>query len=472
MLGSINLSEFVNDKGIFDFKDFRKTVNIAVKALNEVLDEGLPLHPLLEQRESVRDWRQIGLGIFGLADMLIKMGIKYGSFESVELCDMIGFNMADESIKTSAEIAMFKGTYPKYKECVLESEFFKRNTSESTQELVKEYGLHNSQLLTIAPTGSLSSMFGVSGGIEPIFANYYTRKTESLHGDDVFYKVYTPIVQEYMDKHGLADDSELPNYFVTAQTLNHKDRVSMQSIWQSHIDASISSTVNLPKETTVEEVEAIYMHAWEKGLKGITIFREGCARLGVLTTEAESKESNAANSSDIPRGEVLKVSDNAIGKKRKLMTGCGSLHCSAFFDPNTGDLLETFLSKGSTGGCNNYMNGLSRMMSLAARGGVSIDDIVNQLDSCGACPSYAIRSATKKDTSKGACCPMAVGNALKDMHKEMMHELENKTHHSCNCKKEDDDKKDILNPCPECGDELRFEGGCNICKSCGYSKCD
>lgn len=113
------------------------------------------------------------------------------------------------------------------------------------------------------------------------------------------------------------------------------------------------------------------------------------------------------------------TSDDLIGKKRKLMTGCGSLHCNAFFDPETGDLVEVFLNKGSTGGCNNFMVGLSRMISLAARSGCDIEDILDQLESCGSCPSFVVRTRTKNDTSRGSCCPTAVGWALKDMCDEM-----------------------------------------------------
>ena len=179
---------------------------------------------------------------------------------------------------------------------------------------------------------------------------------------------------------------------------------------------------------------------------------------------------------------IIKADDNCIGKKRTLQTGCGTLHCEAFFDPDTGDLLETYLSKGSTGGCNNFMIGLSRMISLSARAGVDIYSIVDQLKSSGTCPSYAVRTATKHDTSVGSSCPVAVGNALMDMYKELQGELF-----------EDVDEKPIKNketirrgkrfeikpvdesqivPCPECGSPLVFEGGCNSCKNCGFSKCD
>lgn len=480
LLGSINLSEFVNDDKSFDYLSFRSTVRSAVRALNDVLDEGLPLHPLKEQRDSVRDWRQIGLGIMGLADCLIKLGVRYGSKTSIIICNEIGFAMADEAIFESSVLALEAlGSYPLYDYSVIsESPFYITNSTNVTKEHVSKYGLMNSQLLTIAPTGTLSSMLGISGGIEPIFANYYTRKTESLHGHDAYYKVYTPIVEKYMKEHGLKADSELPDYFVTAADLDFKERIDMQATWQKHIDASISSTVNVPNSFTVEKVEELYMYAWEQGLKGVTIFRDGCKRTGILTTD--KTEEKCANpqlpSLTIPRGMIIKADDNCIGKKRTLQTGCGTLHCEAFFDPATGNLLETYLSKGSTGGCNNFMVGLSRMISLSARGGVDIYSIVDQLNSSGTCPSYAVRRATKHDTSKGSCCPVAIGYALIDMYEEMLDDLglneEKEELEIENTPTEISDGNKITPKCPECGSDLVFEGGCNVCKNCGWSKCD
>lgn len=483
LLGSINLAEFACDTG-FDFESFKHCVKSSVIALNEVLDEGLPLHPLKEQRESVYDWRQIGLGIFGLSDLLIKLGIKYGSPEAIDLCDMIGHTMADMAIKTSAVLAKEYGVYPKYKpEAVEQSAFYSKNALGETKELVESFGLRNSQLLTIAPTGSLSTMIGVSGGIEPIFANYYTRKTESLKGHDEYYKVYTPIVKEYMEKHGLKDDSELPDYFVTAQTLDYKNRIYMQSIWQSHIDASISSTVNVPNDFTVEQVEGLYMTAWDAGLKGVTIFRDGCKRAGILTTSSTKENDAIEETKPLPRGYIVVADDNVIGLKRKIMSGCGSLHVVAMFDPISGELLETYISKGSTGGCQSNLAAVSRLISLSARAGVDVYTIADQLQSCPACPSYVGRTMTKHDTSKGKCCPDAVANALIEMYKEMQESISDgdkdisTSVKSQTIKKNIESKEstvdvEIKNPCPVCGEELTFEGGCNVCKNCGWSKCD
>ena len=230
LLGSINLSEFVlnpfTKEAKFDFTSFADTVAKAVVGLNEVLDEGLPLHPLAEQRDSVRDWKQIGLGVMGIADMLLKMGIRYGSEDSISLCDKIGYVMANQSIIMSAHMAGITEQFPKcnMKE-IAATQFFANHINGSEEyEFVTKNGLRNSQLLTIAPTGTLSTMIGISGGIEPIFANSYTRTTKSLHGKDVTYKVYAPIVQKYMELNDLSNENELPEYFVTAQSLNYKDR--------------------------------------------------------------------------------------------------------------------------------------------------------------------------------------------------------------------------------------------------------
>ena len=476
LLSSINLSAFVNEDGKFDFDDFYRVVDIGVNYLNEVLEEGLMLHPLQEQRDSVAKWRQIGLGVMGVADMLIKMHLRYDSDEAIEHCRDVSMGMANHAMYVSARIASHEGMYPGCTANIESTPFFKANADTLTRNVVERYGMANSQLLTIAPTGTISTMLGISGGIEPIFAKSYRRKTESLHGGTQYYDVLTPIYKDYAEKHGLTVNDKFPEWFVDSSEINYNKRIEMQSAWQKGIDASISSTVNLPNSATIEDVKNIYLNAWKCGLKGITVYRAGCKREGVLVSEATTENKTLLKDEDLPRGFIVDCTEELVGKKRKLITGCGSLHVLAYFNPINGSLQEVYFNKGSTGGCANFMTGLSRMVSLLCRAGVDIISIKDQLDSTGVCPSYATRTATKHDTSRGSCCPMAIGNALLDMWNEMQSEVTDVTDYMSDEHPSNDNgsvlTKPVYSKCPECGEPLAREGGCVQCKSCGWSKCE
>ena len=506
LLGSINLSEFVRDPfttlSYIDYNELEKAVVIAIQGLNQVLLEGMDLHPLEVQRKSVYDWHQVGLGTFGLGDMLIKLGIKYGSDKSLEVIDKLFKFIATTAVETSLQLAKLEGCYPMCnRETLVESSFIKAlNLPENTLNDIKKFGLFNSQLLTCAPTGTTATMLGVSTGVEPNFAFSFNRRTVSLNEEETTYKVEADIVRQFRETTG--NKGELPSYFIASHQIDPYRRIAVQQVLQRWIDASISSTINLPESTTIDEVFNIYVEAWRMGLKGITIWRDNCQRQGILSTTEEKKEEEKSeitliqldNPHELKRGEIIKSGDHWLGLKRLLHTGCGSLHCEAFFDPENGELREIYLSKGSTGGCNNFMIGLSRMISLAARGGVSIENILDQLKSCGTCPSYAVKAATTKNVSKGSCCPVAVGNALRDMYKEIQDII-------CACKEEKPSQKTIsvfngivkeavnetvekmieelvfglpkLEECPNCHENsLTRQGGCHQCLSCGYSKCN
>lgn len=467
LLGSINLSEFVinpfTKDAYFDTDALDDVTSLCVKALNEVLEEGKSLHPLRYQQTAVDDWKFIGLGTFGLADALIKLGIKYGH-EAKDIITEIYSCISGSAILESIDLAKELGCYPKCdKEALIHSKFLQGPCldlldTELCNDL-RTYGIRNGQLLTCPPTGSIATMIGTSTGLEPLFALSYNRTTKSLNGEDTVYKVDAPIVKLYKEVTG---NEDLPDYFVDSSTIHYSDRIAVQSQIQEYTDGSLSSTCNVPEDTTVDQVFDLYMQAWKSGCKGTTIFRNNCARIPILST-SDQKETPK----ELQRGEIIKAGDNCIGLKRTLMTGCGSLHLQAFFHPETGELLETYLSKGSQGGCNNFMIGLSRMMSLAARGGIKIESILDQLKSCGTCPSYAVRKATKGDVSLGSCCPTAVGNALKDMHKEVLQRIQ--------CCNQDitvvNTQEEKKSGCPECGAPLEHTGGCISCSSCGYSKC-
>lgn len=518
LLGSINLAEFVSDTGAFKFADFRDTVEVAVVALNDVLDEGLELHPLEEQQNSVRDWRQIGLGIFGLADMLIKMGIEYGSGPAIALCDEIGLHMIDTALKTSAELAYMYGAYPKCnKEMLMTNEFFDNNSLVETKTTVRAYGLRNSQLLTIAPTGSLSTMLGVSGGIEPIFDTHYMRKTESLHGEDRYYKVYTPIVKEYLDKRetiGLDENGDyiLPNYIVTSKNITPMKRVKMQAVWQKHIDASISSTINLPEETTVEQVINLYKDAWKKGLKGLTIFRENCARIGILTSDKKKDipekkdglkphtaiidemvikpdEPNSALDSiePITRKQLGQVLNGATYVKHN---ACGKLYITINRDEED-NLVEVFIDPGKSGGCVANAEALGRMASGMMRSGMKIDSIIDTIKGvkCSACTqAKASKSKAIDGMSCGDILARTIEQEYKRLHCLTPPRILNERNDALDASvaaanaidwdflkrvdKAADDVEFLNNKCPECKEQLSNSGGCVVCPNCGYSKCD
>ena len=465
-LSSLNLSEFIvnpyTPQAHLNTADLLSAIDVGIRTLDKLIDENYNRHPLQQQRDMSYNYRNIGLGIFGYATALMKLGFRYGSPEAIEFTDDVFSLIFRRAVLASNELAKEFGPYPKYKEEIFDSDIIKFHFSPDEITKLKEYGLRNCSLVSIAPTGSLATLLGESGGCEPEFALKYTRRTVGMtDGEDTYYDVYCKAAHEYME---INNTKELPDYFVGSADISWQSRVLTQAVMQKHVDTAISSTVNMPNSATKDDIAHMYLLAWSSGCKGITMFRDGCKRLGILTTE--NKKEEEISHKELKRGEIMKCADNLIGKKRKIINGCGSTHVLGFFEPVYGDLVEVFFTKGSLGGCSNYMVGLSRMVSLACRAGVSINDIQDQLNSTGACPSYAIRTATKHDTSKGACCPMAIGNALMDMWKEVQEELG----YLEEPKKKKSQK--FGERCPECGAVLEHSGGCDICKECGYSHCN
>lgn len=478
-LSSLNLSEFVvnpyTPTAHLNTEDFLHAIDVGIRTLDKLIDENYNRHPLQQQRDMSYNYRNIGLGIFGYATALMKLGLKYGSNEAIEFTDDVFSLLFKRAVFASNNLAKELGTYPKYKECVFDSDIIKKHFTPDEIDSLKEHGLRNCSLISIAPNGSLATLLGESGGCEPEFALKYTRRTVGMtDGEDTYYDVYCKAAKEYMD----ANHTDiLPDYFVGSADIPWQNRVLTQAAMQNHVDTAISSTVNMPNSATKEDIAHMYLLAWSTGCKGITMFRDGCKRLGILTTDNAYKDAdkNDTQTYELPRGAIIECSSDLVGKKRKLTTGCGSLHVLAFFDPYDGSLQEAYFNKGSTGGCANFMTGLSRTVSLLCRAGVDIMTIKDQLDSTGACPSYAARTATRHDTSPGSCCPMAIGNALVDMYNEMQQYIGNN---------EEENSADIIineptkiqkiessDKCPECGSVLEHVGGCDLCKNCGFTHC-
>ena len=213
--------------------------------MDEIIDENKNNHALPEQKEMSLNYRNVGLGVMGMWDMLCKLNITYGSEESLAFVDTLMGFMFRRAVIASSHLAKEKGAFPKYTSNVLKSRIIKKHfTDDEIHTLeIDKYGLRNCSLLSIAPTGSIGTLLNISTGCEPAFQISYKRKTESLKGKDEYYDVYISIAQEYMN---LFHTNTLPKTFITAGEINWEDRINMQSILQEHVDTAISSTVNLP----------------------------------------------------------------------------------------------------------------------------------------------------------------------------------------------------------------------------------
>ena len=472
-MGSLNLAEFVNKDGIINFDGLEEATSLAVQALNEVLMDGLPLHPLKEQRDSVAKWRQIGLGTMGLADMLIKCGVTYGSKESLQVIDTVYSCIAITAVETSLHLAKIQGCYPECdKDKLVESSFIQAlHLPTKTLKDIRKYGLFNSQLLTCAPTGSISTMLQISGGIEPIFAMKYTRTTKSLDNKDTVYDVYTKIADNWLKAH---PGKQLPEYFVESKDIKPSDRVLVQSILQKNIDASISSTVNLPEEATIEDVASIYTDAWKQGLKGITIFRQNCARTAILSTgkkeekKKEEKEKKTIFDSIVPVSRKQMGVTNGCTFCKKC--ACGTLYVTVNRDSD-GHIVELFTHTSKGGICQANLNAETRMASLALRSGVKIAEVVDQLKgiTCPACTAVKAKGG-KID---GISCADIIAKTIEEFQKKK--DISVSKEYSVNDKEVtnyNQTQKVEYEECPECHQKtLIREAGCQSCTSCGYSKC-
>lgn len=498
LLGSLNLSEFVIEpftpNSRIDYDTLEKAVAISIQGLNQVLLEGMDLHPLEIQRKSVYDWHSIGLGTFGLGDALIKLSIRYGSKDSIDIINEIFKCIAVTAVETSLQLAKLEGCYPMCnKNALVESEFIKAlNLPERTLEDIKKFGLFNNQLLTCAPTGSTATMLGVSTGVEPNYAFSFTRRTVSLNKEETSYQVDADIVKEYKKKCGDCPNNELPSFFVSSQQIPWKERINVQAALQTWIDASISSTVNLPESTSIEDVFNLYVYAWQKGLKGVTIWRDNCQRQSILSTEPKKEEKISEQVSlntedaklqlegkhELRRGEIVKTGevqcldcvgtisrDNLgqvlSGETYKYHTACGTLYITVNKD-SEGNIVEIFTNSSKSGTCKANLNGETRLASLALRAGVKTEEVIDTLKSIQ-CQSCAFAKA-KGNKIDGTSCPDIISKCLKQSYSSK------KLVSNTILTKVITQEVSTSNKCPECGQELIHSGGCIQC-SCGYSKC-
>ncbi|MBC8256700.1 MAG: adenosylcobalamin-dependent ribonucleoside-diphosphate reductase [Candidatus Marinimicrobia bacterium] len=312
-LGSLNLSCFIENgyenNAKINWDQLAESTAILIRFLDNVVTWNEDLNALEKQKVAARETRRLGLGIMGIADMLNQLGLGYDSDEGITIITNVMEFITNAAFQASASLAGEKGASPIYsEEEYMECPFIESALSEETQSLIRENGIRNIAIMSIAPTGSISNIIkgiqvggknyiGVSGGVEPIFALYYTRRTESFNKNE-FYKVFHSTVQAYIDKLELGEELEatdkfediLPDYFLrTAHHIKPHKRVEIQGLIQRYIDHSISSTINLPEDVQPEVISDIYIKAWKNNLKGVTIYRDG-SRFPILSTEAELTE--------------------------------------------------------------------------------------------------------------------------------------------------------------------------------------
>lgn len=319
-LGSLNLSRFVNNgymqDAAIDWDLLKTTTHDFIRMLDNTITWNEQLNPLEKQRIAAAETRRLGLGVMGIADMFNQLSIGYDSEEGIVLIEKIMQFIADEAYRASAMLAKEKTPALLWdREAYCKGPFFREFISEEVQQLVREQGLRNLALLSIAPTGTISNAVlgfvgennkyyvGVSSGVEPIFALFYRRRSETLNKEESskFYNVFHPTIQAYIDMKNLreqvsnVEDSEqlrkvLPvSFFRTSHFIEPLQRVRIQGVCQKYIDHSISSTVNLPESIKPETVSEIYFEAWKKGLKGITIYRDG-SRYPILSVATQQSE--------------------------------------------------------------------------------------------------------------------------------------------------------------------------------------
>ncbi|MEC8706161.1 MAG: adenosylcobalamin-dependent ribonucleoside-diphosphate reductase [Candidatus Neomarinimicrobiota bacterium] len=469
-LGSVNLERYVDDKGNFMIEEFKDTVSIATRFLDNVIDYNLDRHALDTQKENAKNDRRVGLGILGLGDMLVRMGIKYDSEDALQTIDQVMKIFCDTAYETSSELAKEKGSFPHFDWSGYRKSKFVKNLPKSLRDKIKDDGIRNSTVLTVPPTGSGAIVARVTSGIEPIFATSYKRRVKKNDGfgrefDE--YKVYHPIIEKLF-----GDDENLPNHVVTAHDIDPYFRVKMQGVIQKYIDSSISSTVNLQNDIKKETVADIYMTAYKANLKGITVYREG-SREGILITEDQKEDKTSQSTtatSDISDDKRPRIRPNeTAGITRRMRTGEGTLYITINHDEN--GLCEVFTTIGKAGGnAAAQSEAISRLISLALRSGLDPYSIVRQLKGISG------PNPTWEDGRLVLSTPDAIGKALDDYLKE-------KNNGTVDTSLADDKVRITMAPqetsfeCVEGQDRndcqnVVNEGGCLTCRECGWSKCD
>jgi ribonucleoside-diphosphate reductase alpha chain len=454
-LGSINLGKMVTH-GRVNWDRLKEVVHLAVHFLDNVIE--VNNYPLEQIDKMTRSNRKIGLGVMGWADMLITLNIPYNSEEAVELGEQVMKFINDEGKVASRELAKLRGPFPNFKGSI-----YDRPGAEP---------IRNATVTTIAPTGTISIIANASSGVEPLFAVSYVRQVmdknilvevnplfERIAKADGFYsEELMQRIAEHGTIHGISDiPEEVRDVFVTAHDITPEVHISMQAAFQRHTDNAVSKTVNFPNDATMDDVEKVYRLAYETNCKGVTIYRDGSRDEQVLST-GKKEEPKAAAAAPAVAGKddkrsIKRERPKALkGWTYQMQTGCGPLYITINED-NSG-LFEVFTTMGKAGGCAaSQCEAIGRMVSLAWRSGVQAKSVVKQL------LGISCHSPSGFGDNKVLSCSDAVARAIQS-HLTI-------TGHAEFVEAPSFEK----GACPECGGVVEHEGGCAVCRVCGYSEC-
>jgi ribonucleoside-diphosphate reductase alpha chain len=450
-LGSINLSRMLRKKnGKYEIDDARlaRTVRLAVRFLDDVID--VNKFPLPEIEEKTKKSRKIGLGVMGFADMLILLGIPYDSEKALALAEKVMADIQHCATEASVELATERGVFPAFKGSIYDVPGGSR--------------VRNATRTTIAPTGTLSIIAGCSSGIEPLFALSYTRnildganlvevnpyfeevaRRGGFYSDELMQQLATGAKLHEID--GIPED--VKRLFVTAHEITPEWHVRMQAAFQKSTHNAVSKTVNFPREATEEDVAKVYMMAYERGLKGITIYRDGSREAQPLSTRKSERKAEEVAIGPRQRPKVTS------GVTEKVTTGCGNIYVTVNSDEN--GLFEVFSTLGKAGGCASaQLEATCRLITLALRSGVDIADVVRQLRGIR-CPSIAWEEGKAVLSCADAIASVLEKHIKGDGRKPGFEDYGL--------------PKNLGGQCPECGGLLVYQEGCFICPACGYTKC-
>ena len=476
-LGSINLMTHLKktaDGYTVDRDKLKRTVCTAVHFLDNVID--VNRYPLDEIAQTTRATRKIGLGVMGFADMLLCLGIPYNSPEGVAMGEEIMGLVNAEGHRASELLAETRGAFPLFEE--------------STLKTGKK--IRNATVTTIAPTGTLSIIAGVSSGVEPIFAYAYIRNimdgTHMVETNDILKRkleaeglceetLMRDIAESGTLAHMMNLPGELRRVYVCAHDVAPEWHVKMQAAFQKHTDNAVSKTVNFPHDATAEEVAEVYKLAYTLGCKGTTIYRDGSRNEQVLNIGKVNDGKAPAVSPAETYGHLLPRPRPQVtmGYTEKVHIGCGNLYITVNYDEN--GICEVFTNTGRAGGCPSQSEATARLVSVGIRSGIDPKEIIQQLKGIR-CPS-TIRQPGLGVTS----CPDAIAKAIERVLEASAGGKQPLPIVQSAVPIPDHEPDRHLAPgmtpaqakmakfCPECGSKLEHEGGCVTCRNCGYSKC-